>query len=48
MVVEGHILEESVMGIAWMVLVSSLGELAIDKGPVLFSVFEPRPDDLPY
>ena len=48
LVVEGHLSEESVMGITWMVLGYTLGEPTVDEGLALFSVFEPRPVDLPY
>jgi hypothetical protein len=48
MVVEGHLLKESVMGIAWMVLGSTSREPIVDEGPTPFSVFESRSDDLPY
>jgi hypothetical protein len=45
---EGRLPEESVMGIAWMVLGSASGEPTIDKGLAPFSVLEPTPDDLLY
>lgn len=48
MMAEGHLLEESVMGIVWMVLEFASGELAVDEGLAPFSMFELRPNDLPY
>lgn len=45
---EGHLLEESVSGIAWMVLGSASGEPIVDEGLAPFSVFEPRLDELPH
>lgn len=48
MVADGHLLEESVTRVAWMVLGSASGEPAIDGGPPPFSVFELRADDLLY
>ena len=36
------------MVIEWMVLGSVSGESAVDEGLAPFSVFEPRPDNLPY
>lgn len=47
-VVEGNLLEESMFDVAWMVLGSVLGELVVGEGPAAFSVYEPRPNDLPY
>jgi hypothetical protein len=47
-VAEGNLLEESVFGVAWVVLGSASGELAVGEGPAPFSVYEPRPNDLPY
>ena len=47
-VAEGNLLEEFVAGVAWMVLGSTSGEPAVGEGPAPFSVYEPRPDDLPY
>lgn len=46
--VDGHFPKESMTRVAWMVLGSALGVSAIDSGPTLFSVFEPRGDDLLY
>ena len=48
MVAKGHLPEESVSGIAWMVLGSTSGEPTVDEGSAPFLVFEPRPDDLPH
>lgn len=39
-VAEGHLLEESMMGVAWMVLGSTSGEPVVNKGLAPFSVFE--------
>lgn len=48
MVVDGHLLEESMTRVARMVLGSASGETAVDGRPPLFLVFEPRADDLPF
>ena len=47
-VAEGHLSEESMTGIAWMVLGSASGEPSVDEGLAPFSVFKPRLVDLPY
>lgn len=47
MVADGHLPEESVTRLASMVLGSMLGEPAVNGGPPPFSVFEPRPNNLP-
>jgi hypothetical protein len=36
------------MGVAWMVLGSASGEPPIDGGLALFSMFNPRADNLPF
>lgn len=48
MVVDGHLLEESMTRVAWMVLGSTSGEPAVNGEPPMFLVFEPRADDLLY
>jgi hypothetical protein len=47
-VAEGNLPEESMARVAWMVLGSTLGESMVGEGLAPFSVYEPRPDDLPY
>lgn len=45
---DGHLPKEHLARLAWMVLGSMLGEPPDDGGPPPFSVFERRPDDLPF
>lgn len=47
-VVDGHLLEESLTGVAWMVLGSMLGEPQVDGSLAPFMVFGPRLIDLPF
>ncbi|CAD6263977.1 unnamed protein product [Miscanthus lutarioriparius] len=47
-VAEGNLSRESMARVAWMVLGSTSGELTVGEGLAPFSVYEPRPNDLPY
>lgn len=47
-VVDGHLLEASLIGVAWMVLGYTLGEPLVDDGLASLLVFDPRPDNLPF
>lgn len=48
MVIDGHLPKESLTRVAWTVLVSMLGKPSVNDSLAPFSMFDPRPDDLPF